>query len=38
MLFSIINKSNNTQLEKKWLEKKYKQYGVIFKRSINIKN
>jgi len=28
MLFTIINKSNNTQLEKKWLEKKYKQYGV----------
>ena len=28
MLFGIINKSNNTQLEKKWLEKKYKQYGV----------
>ncbi len=27
-LFSIINKSNNTELEKKWLEKKYKQYGV----------
>ena len=27
-LFSIINKSNNTVLEKKWLEKKYKQYGV----------
>ena len=27
-LFSIINKSNNTSLEKKWLEKKYKQYGV----------
>ena len=27
-LFSIINKSNNTDLEKKWLEKKYKQYGV----------
>ncbi len=27
-LFSIINKSNNTNLEKKWLEKKYKQYGV----------
>ena len=24
-LFSIINKSNNTKLEKKWLEKKYKQ-------------
>ena len=27
-LFSIINKSNNTELEKKWLIKKYKQYGV----------
>ena len=27
-LFSIINKSNNTQVEKKWLEKKYKQYGI----------
>ena len=27
-LFSIINKSNNTDLEKKWLDKKYKQYGV----------
>ena len=27
-LFSIINKSHNTELEKKWLEKKYKQYGV----------
>ena len=27
-LFSIINKSNNTDLEKKWLKKKYKQYGV----------
>ena len=27
-LFSIINKSNNTNLEKKWLQKKYKQYGV----------
>ena len=26
-LFSIINKSNNSNLEKKWLEKKYKQYG-----------
>ena len=28
MLFSIINKSNNTNAEKQWLEKKYKQYGV----------
>ncbi len=27
-LFNIINKSNNTNLEKKWLDKKYKQYGV----------
>ena len=27
-LFSIINKSNNTNLEKKWLEKKYKQNGI----------
>ena len=30
-LFSIINKSNNTKLEKKWLKKKYKQYGVVSK-------
>ena len=27
-LFNIINKSNNTVLEKKWLDKKYKQYGI----------
>ena len=27
-LFSIINKSNNTELEKKWLDKKFKQYGI----------
>ena len=27
-LFSIINKSNNSNLEKKWLDNKYKQYGV----------
>ncbi len=27
-LFSIINKSHNSELEKKWLKKKYKQYGV----------
>ena len=27
-LFSIINKSNNSKLEKKWLDKKYKQYGI----------
>ena len=27
-LFTIINKSSNSNLEKKWLEKKYKQYGI----------
>jgi len=27
-LFSIINKSNNSNSEKKWLDRKYKQYGV----------
>jgi len=27
-LFSIINKSNNSELEKNWLNKKYKQYGI----------
>ena len=27
-LFTIINKSNNSDLEKKWLDKKYKQYGI----------
>ena len=27
-LFSIIKKSNNSDLEKRWLNKKYKQYGV----------
>ena len=30
-LFSIINKSNNSKLEKKWIKKKYKQYGVVSK-------
>ncbi len=27
-LFTILNKNGNTDIEKKWLEKKYKQYGV----------
>ena len=27
-LFDIINKSSNTDVEKKWLNKKYKQYGI----------
>ncbi len=27
-LFSIINKNKNSDLEKKWLKKKYKQYGI----------
>ena len=30
-LFNIINKSNNTNIERKWLDKKYKQYGVLSK-------
>ena len=36
-LFSIINKSNNTDLEKKWLKKKYKQYGVSSKDLLTLK-
>ena len=27
-LFTILNKNSNTSIERKWLEKKYKQYGV----------
>ena len=27
-LFAILNKNSNTEIEKKWLQKKYKQYGV----------
>ena len=27
-LFTILNKNSNTDIEKKWLEKKYKKYGV----------
>ena len=27
-LFNIINKSNNTKIEKKWLKNKFKQYGI----------
>ena len=30
-LFSILNRSNNTNLEKKWLNDKFKQYGVVNK-------
>ena len=30
-LFNIINKSNNTNTEKKWLERKYRQYGIASK-------
>ena len=30
-LFNIINKSNNSEIEKRWLDKKYKQYGVASK-------
>ena len=36
-LFSIINKSNNTDLEKKWLNKKYKQYGIPSKDLLTLK-
>ena len=28
-LFSILNKNNNSNLEKRWLNKKFKQYGVV---------
>ena len=28
-LFVILNKNNNTKLEKKWLRSKFKQYGVV---------
>ena len=27
-LFTIINKNSNSKLEKKWLDRKYKQYGI----------
>ena len=30
-LFSILNKNRNSNLEKKWLNKKFKQYGVLNK-------
>ena len=30
-LFSILNKNNNSTSEKKWLDKKFKQYGVVNK-------
>ena len=36
-LFSIINKSNNTDLEKNWLDKKYKQYGIPSKDLLTLK-
>mgnify|MGYP006085098545 CR=1 FL=1 len=36
-LFGILNKSKNTKLEKKWLEKKFKQYGVANKDVITLK-
>ena len=36
-LFKIINKSNNTNLEKQWLEKKYKQYGVVLGDLLSLK-
>ena len=36
-LFAIINKNNNTELEKKWLNKKYKQYGIPSKDLLKLK-
>jgi len=30
-LFNILNRSNNTRAEKKWFNKKFKQYGVVNK-------
>ena len=36
-LFAIINKNNNTDLEKKWLNKKYKQYGIPSKDLLTLK-
>ena len=36
-LFSILNKSNNSQGEKKWLNIKFKQYGVLNKDLVTLK-
>ena len=36
-LFGIINKNNNSDLEKKWLERKYKQYGISSKDLFTLK-
>ena len=30
-LFSVLNKNNNTNVEKKWLDEKFRQYGVLNK-------
>ena len=30
-MFTVLNKNNNTNLEKKWLNLKFKQYGVLNK-------
>ena len=37
-LFNIINKNNNTELEKKWVEKKIQTIRCSFKRFICVKN
>ena len=31
ILFKVLNKNNNTKSEKRWLDKKFKQYGVVNK-------
>ena len=37
-LFDILNKSKNTKTEQEWLNVKFKQYGVVNQKFINIKN
>ena len=36
-LFIILNKSNNSAAEKRWLNKKFKQYGVLNKDLLTLK-
>ena len=36
-LFAILNKSNNSAVEKRWLNKKFKQYGVLNKDLLTLK-
>ena len=36
-LFTILNRSNNSDLEKKWLNQKFRQYGVVNKDLLTLK-